>query len=90
MAELRFSLTSMSVGRLVKHKHGVLYLQDRRGEMDALTHWLTVREAMTDKLGREDKGRSSLSWVQTIRQISWLLLSQLFLLQICSFQPPPS
>lgn len=53
MAELRFSLTSMSVGRLVKHKHGVLYLQDRRGEMHALTHWLTVCKAMTDKLGRQ-------------------------------------
>ena len=40
MSELPFSLTSMPVGRLVKHKHGVLYLQDRRGEMHALTHRL--------------------------------------------------
>lgn len=78
-SELPFSLTSMPVGRLVKHKHGVLYLQERRGEMHALTHRLHGLQRHNRQTGRGDQGRSSLSPGTT--DASHLLpfaLSQLF------------
>lgn len=59
MSELPFPLTSMPVGRLVEHKHGVLYLQDTRGERRALNPGCTVHKAQTHWEGGARAGAAS-------------------------------